>query len=61
MDQFYQNLQIEQISPSGFLSTREDSVIKEERIAFYLNDQKLLSVMSIPYEQDYHFVGFLIE
>lgn len=60
MDQFYQNLQIEQISPSGFLSTREDSVIKEERIAFYLNDQKLLSVMSIPYEQDYHFVGFLM-
>ena len=60
MNQFYQNLQIEQISPSGFSSTREDCVVKEERIAFYLNGQKLLSVMSIPYEQDYHFIGFLL-
>lgn len=60
MERFCQNLQIEQISPSGFVSAKEDFVVKEERIAFYLNGQKLLSVMSVPYEQDYHLVGFLI-
>ncbi len=60
MEHFYQKLQIEQISPSGFISAKEDFVIKEERIAFYLNGQKLLSVMSVPYEQDYHLVGFLM-
>ena len=60
MERFCQNLQIEQISPSGFISTREDFVINEERIAFYLNGEKLLSVMSVPVEQDYHIVGFLM-
>ncbi|MDY3113428.1 MAG: formate dehydrogenase accessory sulfurtransferase FdhD [Helicobacter sp.] len=38
----------------------KDCVISEERIAFYLNGKKLLSVMSIPQEQDLHIVGFLI-
>ena len=60
MERFCQNLQIDQISPSGFISTREDFVINEERIAFYLNGEKLLSVMSVPVEQDYHIVGFLM-
>ena len=60
MERFCQNLQIEQISPRGFISTREDFVINEERIAFYLNGEKLLSVMSVPVEQDYHIVGFLM-
>ena len=60
MERFCQKLQIEQISPSGFISTREDFVINEERIAFYLNGEKLLSVMSVPVEQDYHIVGFLM-
>ena len=50
MERFCQKLQIEQISPSGFISTREDFVINEERIAFYINGEKLLSVMSVPVE-----------
>ncbi|GHV01420.1 sulfurtransferase FdhD [Campylobacterota bacterium] len=37
-----------------------DFVISEERIAFYLNGEKLLSVMSVPHDQDAHFVGFLL-
>lgn len=37
-----------------------DSVIEEQRISFYLNGTKLLSVMSLPYAQDAHFVGFLM-
>ena len=32
MERFCQNLQIEQISPSGFISTREDFVINEESL-----------------------------
>lgn len=62
MESFFKALQIEKISPSGFLEGEsiEDCVVAEERIAFYLNGQKLLSVMSIPREQDFHFVGFLI-
>lgn len=38
----------------------QDSVLQEERIAFYLNGTKLLSVMSIPKDQDAHIVGFLM-
>ncbi|WP_299547273.1 formate dehydrogenase accessory sulfurtransferase FdhD [uncultured Helicobacter sp.] len=62
MESFFKTLQIEKISPSGFLEggNVEDCVVSEERIAFYLNGKKLLSVMSIPREQDFHFVGFLI-
>lgn len=37
-----------------------DCVIDEERVSFYLNGQKLLSVMSLPQEQDAHIVGFLL-
>lgn len=47
-------------STSILESSAMDSVITEERIAFYLNGAKLLSVMSIPYEQDCHIVGFLM-
>lgn len=36
-----------------------DCVIEEQRVAFYLNGHKLLSVMSLPQEQDAHLVGFL--
>lgn len=38
----------------------EDYIIEEQRIAFYLNDTKLLSVMSMPKDQDAHLVGFLM-
>lgn len=64
MESYYKALKIEKISPNGFggesLRFIEDCVIAEERIAFYLNGKKLLSVMSIPQEQDCHIVGFLI-
>lgn len=63
-ESYYQALRIEKISPKGLvgetLSFIEDYVIAEERIAFHLNGKKLLSVMSIPQEQDCHIVGFLI-
>ena len=57
---FDKKILIETINSSGKITTREDCVIKEERIAFYLNQKKLLSVMSIPKEQDCHIVGFLM-
>ena len=62
MESYYQALKIERISPNrgDSLEFVEDCVIAEERIAFYLNGKKLLSVMSIPREQDCHIVGFLI-
>ena len=37
-----------------------DYVISEEKINFYLNGEKLLSAMSLPCDQDAHFVGFLL-
>ena len=65
MESYYKALKIEKISPNGFRGDSlagfvEDNVVAEERIAFYLNGKKLLSVMSIPKEQDCHIVGFLI-
>ncbi len=38
----------------------EDYVIKEDKIEFYLNGKKFLSVMSIAQFQDAHIVGFLL-
>ena len=65
MESYYKALKIEKISPNGFRGDSlagciEDNVVSEERIAFYLNGKKLLSVMSIPKEQNCHIVGFLI-
>jgi FdhD protein len=37
-----------------------DFVINESRIGFYLNGEKLLSVMSVPSDQDAHIAGFLL-
>ncbi|MDN5099685.1 formate dehydrogenase accessory sulfurtransferase FdhD [Aliarcobacter butzleri] len=37
-----------------------DYVIKDEKIDFYLNGEKLISVMSIKEYQDAHIVGFLL-
>lgn len=46
---------------SGISFTQDiDYLIQEERIAFYLNGVKLLSVMSIPKDQEAHIVGFLM-
>ncbi|TLE15050.1 formate dehydrogenase accessory sulfurtransferase FdhD [Helicobacter apodemus] len=60
MEVFYQTLQIDKINAKGEIAICTDDVVKEERIAFYLNDKKLLSVMSIPNEQDFHIIGFLM-
>ncbi|MDE5602781.1 MAG: formate dehydrogenase accessory sulfurtransferase FdhD [Helicobacter sp.] len=60
MESFYQTLQIDRIDVDGNVSICIDNVVREERIAFYLNEKKLLSVMSIPNEQDFHIIGFLI-
>lgn len=38
----------------------EDFVIKEEKIEFFLNGEKFLSVMSIASNQDAHILGFLL-
>ena len=38
----------------------EDFVIKEDKIEFFLNGKKFLSVMSIALHQDAHIVGFLL-
>ena len=65
MESYYKALKIEKVSPNVFRVDSlagfvEDNVVAEDRIAFYLNGKKLLSVMSIPKEQDCHIVGFLI-
>lgn len=38
----------------------DDSIIKEERISFYLNGNKIISTMSLPSDQDAHILGFLM-
>jgi len=38
----------------------EDFVIKDEKIDFYLNGKKLISIMSIKEHQDAHIAGFLL-
>ncbi|AXH12064.1 formate dehydrogenase accessory sulfurtransferase FdhD [Halarcobacter bivalviorum] len=38
----------------------EDYVIKEEKVEFFLNGEKFLSVMTIAKNQDAHIVGFLL-
>ena len=42
------------------IETLEDFVIKEDKIEFFLNGKKFLSVMSIALHQDAHIVGFLL-
>lgn len=50
---------IEKFDKDG-ISNIEDYVIKEEKVNFYLNGDKFLSVMSIAKHQDAHIVGFLL-
>lgn len=53
-------LVIEKISKDGFVTVEEDHIVSEERVDFYLNGEKLISVMSIAKDQDAHIVGFLM-
>ena len=50
---------IEKFDMDG-IDTFEDYVIKEERVKFFLNGEKFLSVMCIAKYQDAHIVGFLL-
>lgn len=40
-------------------NSTQDFVIKEERVSFYLNGQKIISTMCLPKDQDAHILGFL--
>lgn len=56
---FVKEVLIEKYLPFGKIDEL-DGVIAEERVEFYLNGKKLLSVMCVPSDQDAHLVGFLI-
>lgn len=60
MSNFVHQMRMTRLSRSGSSQVCEDNIVEEQRIAFYLNDTKLLSVMSLPYHQDAHLVGFLM-
>lgn len=51
---------VERIDRDGLVAIEEDFAISEERVDFYLNGTKLISVMSIAKDQDAHIVGFLM-
>lgn len=59
-DRFVKKVVIERIGDQRVLAEEEDVVIKEERISLYLNGTKLMSMMSLPSDQDAHAVGFLM-
>lgn len=50
---------IEKFYENG-IETAEDYVIKEDKIEFFLNGKRFLSVMSIALHQDAHIIGFLL-
>lgn len=57
--QFTKEVLIERVDEEG-LELIEDNVIKEEKVEFYLNGNKFLSVMAIAKNQDAHIIGFLL-
>ncbi|MDE7256147.1 MAG: formate dehydrogenase accessory sulfurtransferase FdhD [Helicobacter sp.] len=59
MKEFLHTLPIEQVQ-NGQCTITNDCVIVEQKIAFFLNRQLLLSVMSLPQHQDAHLLGFLV-
>ncbi|RDU60473.1 formate dehydrogenase accessory sulfurtransferase FdhD [Helicobacter marmotae] len=60
MSDFVHQMRMVKVHKNGALESLQDNIIEEQRIAFYLNGAKLLSVMSLPYAQDAHLVGFLM-
>ena len=60
MDQFIKQIPITRLHKDGTQEQVEDCVIREQRIALYLNGRKLLSSMSLPQDQDAYAVGFLM-
>lgn len=59
VDKFCKEIIIEKVYDGGS-DILEDYVIKEDKIEFYLNGKKFLSVMSMAQYQDAHIVGFLL-
>lgn len=59
-------VQIKKITPNGFVESEDkmgffsDCVVNEERVGFYVNGQKILSIMSLTQFSDAHLLGFLI-
>lgn len=58
-EDFCKEIIIEKVDENG-IDLCEDFVIKEDKIEFYLNGEKFLSVMSIAKYQDAHILGFLL-
>lgn len=44
----------------GIKENKEDLVILESRVNFYLNGEKIISTMCIPQDEDAHMIGFLL-
>lgn len=59
LDDYTKEIIIEKFYEDGIESV-EDYVIKEDKIEFFLNGKRFLSVMSIAQHQDAHLVGFLL-
>lgn len=51
---------IERVDQNGYVEVDDDYIISEERVDFYLNGEKLISVMTIAKNQDAHIIGFLM-
>ncbi|MCI6217055.1 MAG: formate dehydrogenase accessory sulfurtransferase FdhD [Helicobacter sp.] len=61
MERFFTSIPIVSLAKGeDCIQYKEDLIIKEQRIALYLNGKKLLSTMSLPKDQDAHAVGFLM-
>ncbi|MDD3009174.1 MAG: formate dehydrogenase accessory sulfurtransferase FdhD [Arcobacter sp.] len=59
LDDYTKEIIIEKFYEDG-IETIEDYVIKEDKIEFFLNGKRFLSVMSIALHQDAHILGFLL-
>ena len=59
LDDYTREIIIEKFYEDG-IEVAEDYVIKEDKIEFFLNGKRFLSVMSIAQYQDAHIVGFLL-
>ena len=59
LEDYTKEIIIEKYYENG-IETLEDYVIKEDKIEFFLNGKRFLSVMSIALHQDAHIIGFLL-
>lgn len=59
LEDYTKEIIVEKYYENG-IETIEDYVIKEDKIEFFLNGKRFLSVMSIALHQDAHIIGFLL-